>query len=108
MTAIRITGTLLRPAHSATATDGSAWLDVELAQATPHTAPCVAKRWYGNGPAAQLAASNAAHHLKRGAQVTVHAQTFDIRLSPHPHLVLWGVDHIEQHSHRAQRSKEAT
>lgn len=107
MTALRITGILARQARSATGIDGSAWLDVELAQAELHAARLVARRCYGTGPAAQLAASNAARHLRSGTTVTVHAQTLDVRLHPTPHVVLWGVDLIEQHATSAPRSKEA-
>lgn len=99
---LRITGTLSAAAHVATGTDGSAWLQVEIVQnggaGYLAGAPVHAGRCYGIGYAAQHAASNAAHHLRRGAQVTVHAQIFEIRLHPRPHIVLYGVDLIEQHA----------
>jgi hypothetical protein len=92
----RITGLLLEPAHTATGTDGSAWLRVRLEQ-TAGAPACVALRCYGSGPAAQFSAGNAAHRLRRGTLVTVHAEVVRIAHSPEPHLVLEGVDLIEQH-----------
>jgi hypothetical protein len=95
MSAIRVTGTLLRHAHTATGTDGSAWVVVDLSQGA-HSAVCHARHLCGQGTAAQFAAANAVHHLKRGAQVTVHASGYDVRNTPTPHLLLLGVDLIEQ------------
>lgn len=98
MTTIRITGTLLRNAYSACGTDGSAWVVVDVGQ-SPGSPPCRthvhARRPYGHGHAAQFAAANAVHHLRRGAQVTVHATGYDIRHTPNPHLLLLGVELIE-------------
>ena len=96
MSTLRITGTVSAQAQPATGTDGSAWLSVELAQQDPHAAPCRAQQCFGTGHAAQFAATNAARRLRKGATITVHAATFDLRFSPKPHLVLWGVDLIEQ------------
>jgi hypothetical protein len=103
---IRVTGTLLRNAHTATGTDGSAWVVVDLSQGD-RSAVCHARRPYGPGHAAQFAAANAVHHLKRGAQVTVHAAGYDIRHSPTPHLLLLGVDVIEQLAHQPRNERES-
>jgi hypothetical protein len=94
MSALRLTGTLGRDAEARTATDGTAWLCIELHQGCGSIA-AAARRCMGTGPAAQIAARSAASHLKAGSRVTVHAAGYDIRHQPTDHLVLVGVDHIE-------------
>lgn len=91
---LRVRGTLVRDARCYIQPDGRAWLQVELAAPGSHLS-VRASHCLGTGPAAQLAASNTAHHLRTGARITVHAERFDIALGREPHLVLLGVTRIE-------------
>lgn len=91
---LRIAGSLVHDARSYVQPDGVAWLQVEFAmRGSPLSVR--ASRRLGQGPAAQIAAGNAAHHLRRGATVIVHASRFDIVLGRTPHLVLLDVQAIE-------------
>lgn len=94
MSAIRFSGVLGRDAESRVATDGTAWVYLEVHQGAGRLF-ALAKRRIGSGPAAQLVAHNSARHLRAGARVTVHAASVDVAHSPHDHLVLLGVDWIE-------------
>ena len=94
MSAIRITGTLGRDAELRFATDGSAWLILEIHQAGAGLA-VQARRRVGGGEAGAVAARNSAAHLRKGTRVTVHAGGYDIEHLPTPHLVLSRVDMIE-------------
>lgn len=105
MNAIRVTGTITVQAYATTGTDGSAWLTVVLAQPDAAAARCHARQCFGTGHAAQFAASHAARGLSRGTVVTVHANSFDLRLHPQPHLLLWGVDLIYQHPSARQQAR---
>jgi hypothetical protein len=71
-----------------------AWLELDLYGPDGLHAIEV-RRHYGKGPAAQIACANAAHHLRSGARVTVHADGLQIVLGAHPHVRLLGVDQIE-------------
>jgi hypothetical protein len=95
MGGLRLTGTLGRDAEFRTSTDGTAWVYVEVHQG-PGTIAAAGRRCMGRGPAAQIAARNAAHHLRSGTRVCVHADGYSIAHSPSLHLVLDGISHIEQ------------
>lgn len=91
---VRISGTLLAHGRCYVQPDGTAWVQVEFNQRGSQLAVRASRR-IGQGPAAQIAASNAAHHLRAGARVTVHAARFDIVLGRQPYLVLLEVRAIE-------------
>jgi hypothetical protein len=95
MSALRLTGTLARDAEPRIATDGTAFVYLEVHQDKGIIAAAVRRR-IGQGPAAQIAARSAAAQLRAGVRVTVHAAGFDIAYSPCPHLLLLGVDHVER------------
>lgn len=106
MSAIRITGRLLSPAHTATAADGRAWLLVRFTQGA-HSLPIEARHTFGVGLAAQAAAANAAHHLRqRGQCITAHARTFRFFPWPEPHLFLMDVDLLEREALAPHPTKE--
>jgi hypothetical protein len=105
MSALRLTGTLGCDARAYVNPDGSALLELQLHQGVNSLA-AVARKFYGTGAAAQIAAHSAANHLRAGARVTVHAAGYDIRHRPTDHLVLLQVDHIE-HQPVVQRAHAA-
>lgn len=111
MAAIRLTGSLLANARTATGADGSAWLVVHIGQGGSSLA-AEARHRMGSGAAAQYAAANAAHHLHAGSRVTVHARGWDVLRGAVPHLMLIGVEMIERHDlhprHEATERDEPT
>lgn len=94
MSAIRITGTLGRDAELRFATDGAAWLILEIHQHGAGLAVQARKR-VGGGEAGAIAARNSAAHLRQGTRVTVHADKYSVEHLPTPHLVLSRVDMVE-------------
>lgn len=93
MSTLHLTGTLTADARLTTGTDGSAWLLLDIGQSALLTQ--AQARWHmGKGFAAQYAAGNAARRYRRGCGVCVHADAYDIALSPEPHLVLLGIRHV--------------
>lgn len=95
MNAFKVTGRLARDARTSTAIDGSAWLFVEIG-GTCNSLCVVARQNFGRGNTQAYIADKAARQLRQGSRVTVHAAGHDICYSPEPHLVLIGVDMIEQ------------
>lgn len=94
MSNVRITGYLTQRAEARTSPDGMAWLELDL-HGPDGMHGIEVRRHYGKGPAAQIAAANAAHHLRSGVRVTVHADGLQVVLGAHPHVRLLGVDQIE-------------
>lgn len=92
--ALRVSGALVRDARAYVQPDGTAWLQTEFRAPGSHLSVRASRRM-GQGPAAQIAATHTAHHLRTGARITVHAERFDIVLGREPHLVLIGVVGIE-------------
>jgi hypothetical protein len=99
--AIRITGALAEHARHYVNPNGSAGLTLLLSGAGPDSAQVEAHRFYGQGPAAQIAACSAARQLRAGSRVTVHAAAWRIRRD---RLVLSAVSHIEHHPAPARRA----
>ena len=90
---IRITGITARDTHYTVAPDGRTRLHVEVHTGETHHAIARAVMLVGTGAAAQIAAANAAHHLRRGRRVTLYGGglevlngrlivTSDVRIQP--------------------------
>jgi len=108
MSPITVTGRLSRDARTATGTDGTAWICVEIGMVGTGRA-VEARHRIGSGHAAQYAAASGAKTLPAGAMVRIHAGGFDICSTPIPHLVLVGVsfiEHLETHHQRAAGAAE--
>ena len=83
----------------------SAWVWVEIHQAGGIEARA---HWcIGHGAAALYAAQRCAQRLRKGTVVTVHASGWRIERTPHEHLVLHGVDLIEQRPAAARHEPRA-
>ena len=72
-TPLRITGVVVKRARTAVDTSGRAWLLVDIDQGAVGGVLCRVRRDFGVGHNAQYAASQAAHRMQRGAQITVYA-----------------------------------
>ena len=102
MSAVRLQGVLISAAHRITV-DGQAFVYLTFSPpaATPQLVGnrrrCVAtaRRAYGTGAGAQIAAKCAALELGRGQRIEVHAAGWAVDEHSRE-LVLVGVDHIEQ------------
>lgn len=91
-TQIRVRGTLAEDARNYVNPNGSAGVIVLVGPAATDSVAVEAHRYYGKGPAAQIAAASAAQHMRRGCRVTVHAAGWRVRAD---RLVLTEVSHIE-------------
>lgn len=95
MSPLRIAGTLTARAHTSTSPKGEAFVLIELHQGGP-SLPLRAARSIGSGPAAQYVANKVASHMPAGMPVVVHAERLELRRKPEPHLLIVGVDRIDQ------------
>jgi hypothetical protein len=96
MSALHLTGTLTDDARlCVVGANGSAWLLLSIGQGQPPRPTQALARWHiGTGLAAQYLASTAARRYRRGCRVCVYAQSYEVMLSPTPHIVLMGIDHV--------------
>lgn len=93
MSAVRLTGTLVRDAQARICTDGTALLDVMFSLGEG-VGPLCATRNFGHGYAAQHVCELDARRYRKGMQVTLHARGF--AAGPRDqHLTVLGVDHLE-------------
>jgi len=88
---IRITGVTARDTRCIVAPDGRARLVVEVHTGEADHATARAVLLIGQGYAAQLAASNAAWHMRRGRRVTVYGTGLTV---DHGHLIVHGCDRV--------------
>jgi hypothetical protein len=88
---ICITGVTARDTYYTVAPDGCTRLHVEVHTGEREHAVARAVRLVGQGPAAQVAAANAAWHLRKGRRVTVYGAGLDLL---HGHLVVVGCDRV--------------
>ena len=103
---VTITGTAARPAwYSVAPCDGRARLHVDVNTGDARHTIARAVWLVGQGPAAQIAASNAAHHLRSGRRVTVYGAGLALDGG---HLVVCGCTGIQQHDATAPRGEEST
>lgn len=94
MSRLRVEGVLVRDARARTSADGEAMVELCI-NAGPYSPPILAMHSLGRGAAAQYICRSTAARLRRGQQVTVHANGYQLTGKP-AELVLTRVDHIEQ------------
>jgi hypothetical protein len=95
VSALRIAGTLVGRAYTSASPKDEAFVHLQLHQGGD-SLPLRAARSIGFGPAAHYAARNTAAHLHAGMHVTVHADHLELRRKPEPHLLIVGVDRVDQ------------
>lgn len=97
MSAIRITGRLVRDARAMTDTAGKAWMELLLSstlEGHPRKGQARIMRCMGDGPAAQHACAAEARRFRRGLLATAYANGWLVELSQGA-VRLLDVDHVE-------------
>lgn len=92
MSAIRMTGRLVRDARAMTDTRGQAWMELRLHALANGQARVM--RCMGEGAAAQHACAAEARRFRRGLLITVYADGWEVDVSQGC-VRLAGVDHVE-------------
>lgn len=94
MSAVRIIAQLARDARHFASADGTAYMELCIAQGSSSAPAAIAMRRVGNGSAAQYICTVEAKRYRKGMRVRVDAAGYEIDRQANL-LRLVGVDHVE-------------